>query len=282
MIGNSEKVSRSRLITEAARLIARSGREVLSDEITARMAGLSTATVPDAAALTHKVDLMLVFGGDGTMLRVAAETAGSATPILGINIGGLGFLTGASAGEMPRALDQIWAGNFALETRALIEVRGQGEGRPVHSLAMNDFVISRGLSPRLVTLEVRVDGEVLTRYRCDGLIVSSPTGSTAYSLSAGGAVVHPTAEVFEITPICPHTLSNRPVIVSLRSAIGVQVVSPKPEIILSADGRGVSEMSAGDSVVIRRSRKTVRLLRLPGGSFFETLRTKLHWSGANV
>lgn len=282
MIGNSEKVSRSSLISQAARLIARAGREVFSDEITAQMARLKSPTVPDAAALTGMVDLLLVFGGDGTMLRVATETAGSPTPILGVNVGGLGFLTGVSAEEMPRAMEQVWAGKFTLESRPLIEASGLCNGQPVHRCALNDFVISRGISSRLITLEVSVEGEVLTRYRCDGLIVSSPTGSTAYSLSAGGAIVHPDAEVFEITPICPHTLSNRPVIVSLNSAIGVRVVSPKPETMLSADGQGVSEMSPGEIVTIRRSQKSVRLLRLQGSSFFETLRNKLHWSGANV
>ena len=144
------------------------------------------------------------------------------------------------------------------------------------------FISTRGAAPRLIELEVSVDDEVLTRYRCDGLIVSSPTGSTAYSLSAGGSVVAPSAEVFILTPICPHTLSNRSVIVSLDSRIQVKVVSPRPETILSADGQGICELAAGESVTIKRSRDSVRLMRLGGSSFFETLRRKLHWSGAHV
>ncbi|MDB6126093.1 MAG: kinase [Pedosphaera sp.] len=282
LIGNSEKVSCSGFITKAAQIIARSGRQVCSDAVTAHMAGLKSKIYPDTASLTKDVDLLLVFGGDGTMLRVASEIAGSRTPILGINIGGLGFLTAVSSQEMPQALKQVLKGEFVLESRALIEVNGRGRGRRIQTCALNDFVISRGIVSRLISLEVSVNGESLTRYRCDGLIVSSPTGSTAYALSAGGAVVHPAADVFQITPICPHTLSNRSVIVSLDSKIEVKVVSPKPETILSADGQGITEMAAGDVVTISRSRDSVRLLHLPGSSFFETLRRKLHWSGANV
>ena len=270
------------VITQAARLIARTGRTVHCDAATAQLAGLKSHVHPDAKSLTAAVDLILVFGGDGTMLRVASEVAGSLTPILGINIGGLGFLTAVSSEEMPQALRRVWKGEFTLEPRALIEVTGRCNGRLVHKCALNDFVVSRGIDSRLITLEVSVDGESLTRYRCDGLIVSSPTGSTAYALSAGGAVVHPQAEVFELTPICPHTLSNRSVIVSLKSRIQVKVISSKPETILSADGEGISELTAEDTVTIHRSRDSIRLIRLAGSSFFDTLRRKLHWNGTNV
>lgn len=282
LIGNSEKFSSRSVITKAAGLISRTGRRVYCDPVTAQLAGLKSGILPDAAALTREVDLLLVFGGDGTMLRVASEVAGSRTPILGINIGGLGFLTAVSSHEMPKALRRVWNGDFTLESRALIEVTGRCNGRSIRKCALNDFVISRGIVSRLITLEVSVNDEPLTRYRCDGLIVSSPTGSTAYSLSAGGAVVHPQAEVFELTPICPHTLSNRSVIVSLDSRIQVKVVSPKPDTILSADGQGINEMAAGDVVTIQRSKDSVRLMHLADSSFFETLRRKLHWSGANV
>jgi NAD+ kinase len=282
LIGNSEKLFSRGVIRKAAALIAKSGRTVLTDAITAQVAGLKSRVFGDAASLAKESDLVLVFGGDGTMLRVASEVAGARTPILGINVGGLGFLTAVSSDEMPRALEQVWQGKFTVESRALIEALGECHGRLVRKCALNDFVISRGIVSRLITLEVSVNGEPLTRYRCDGLIVSSPTGSTAYSLSAGGAVVHPAADVFTLTPICPHTLSNRSVIVSLDSKIQVKVVSPRPETILSADGQGVSEMTAGDIVTVRRSRDSVRLLRLEDSSFFETLRRKLHWSGANI
>jgi NAD+ kinase len=282
LIGNADKPASAGLIAKAARLIERSGRRAYADVVTARLARLKSGIHPDAATLTREVDLLLVFGGDGTMLRVASEIAGSPTPILGINVGGLGFLTAVRSDEMLQALQRIWNNEFTVESRALIEIAGTCQSRPIKQTALNDFVISRAMISRLITLEVSVDGEPLTRYRCDGLIISSPTGSTAYSLSAGGAVVYPTAEVFAITPICAHTLSNRCVIVSLDSAIQVRVVNPKPETILSADGVSVSELAAGDTVTIRRSRDSVRLMHLAGASFFDTLRRKLNWSGANV
>ncbi|HWF20145.1 MAG TPA: NAD(+)/NADH kinase [Verrucomicrobiae bacterium] len=282
LVGNSEKVSARAVVTEAARLITRAGRRVYCDVATAQLAGFKSGVFPDVCALTEAVDLLLVFGGDGTMLRVASEVAGSRTPVLGINIGGLGFLTAVSSSEMPKALKQVWNGEFTLETRAMIDVTGRAQGRDIQACALNDFVISRGIVSRLITLEVKVDDESLTRYRCDGLIVSSPTGSTAYALSAGGAVVHPQSEVFQLTPICPHTLSNRSVIVGLDSRIEVKVASPRPETILSADGQGICQIANGESVTIMRSRDSVCLMHLAGTSFFETLRRKLHWSGANV
>ena len=216
------------------------------------------------------------------MLRVAREIAGSNTPMLGVNIGGLGFLTAVSSDDLAPALKHLWAGQFKFENRALIEATTSYEGRTVRQTALNDIVISRGVVPRLIELEVGVNGEPLTRYRCDGLIISSPTGSTAYALAAGGALVFPTAEVFSITPVCPHTLSNRSLILPLTATIQVRAVSPKPSTILSADGQVVTELAAGDMVTVRRSRRTVRLMHLADSSFFEALRRKLHWRGANL
>jgi NAD+ kinase len=144
---------------------------------------------------------------------------------------------------------------------------------------LNEIVIGRGIATRLIELEVKVDGESLTRYRCDGLIASTPTGSTAYSLAAGGAVIFPTADVFTLTPICPHTLSNRSLILPLSSTLEIRVISPKPATVMSADGQVVSDLSAGDVIRIRKSRHAVRLMHLSGSSFCETLRRKLHWRG---
>ena len=282
LVGNTEKPKAQAVLAQAAKLIEATGRKVFCDAGTFSLGGLSCEVVPDTVALAEKVDLVLVFGGDGTFLRVAREAAGQPTPLLGINIGSLGFLTAVSSIGMPEALKRLWNGEFTLESRALIEATGHFEKSPIHATAFNDFVVSRGIDSRLINLEVCVDGEFLTRYRCDGLIVSSPTGSTAYSLSAGGAIIHPQAAVMEITPICPHTLTNQSVIVSLNSCIKVRVISPRPATILSADAQFISEMVAGDEVTIQRSSRSVLLMRLGGTSFFETLRRKLHWSGANV
>ncbi len=281
LIGNFEKAPCAEAVSKAARLVRAAGRQVFCDSETARIVRLRQSG-PDAAALAREVDLLLVFGGDGTMLRVSREIAGSQTPILGINIGGLGFLTAVSSANLPRALQRIWNGEFKFEHRTLIEAHACCKGRLIQQSALNDLVISRGTASRLIELHVSVDDEPLTRYRCDGLIVSSPTGSTAYSLAAGGAVVFPTAEVFQLTPVCPHTLSNRSLILPLASTICVNVLNSKPETILSADGQMVTELSGGDRITIRRSRQSVRLMHLEGSSFFETLRAKLHWRGANL
>jgi len=283
LIGNSEKVSSRDAVKRAGRLVLAAGRQIYTDVATARLAHLGAATIcEDAAALAHQVDLLVVFGGDGTMLRIAREIAGSRTPILGVNIGGLGFLTAVPSSNLPQALKCIWNGEFKFESRSLIQAAGSCSGHWIDRMALNDIVIGRGISSRLIELEVRVDGDLLTRYRCDGLIISSPTGSTAYSLAAGGAVVFPTAEVFAVTPICPHTLSNRSLILPLTATIDVGVMSLKPATILSADGDVVSELTAGDRVTVRRSRRSVRLMHLSGSSFCETLRCKLHWRGASL
>ncbi len=266
LIGNSEKASCAEIIRKASRLIQNAGRKAVVDG--------------DIATLARESDLLLVFGGDGTLLRAARNIAGSPTPILGINIGGLGFLTAVPSSELARALKQIWDGNFKFESRALIEAGGVCNGEKIRETALNDIVVSRGAVSRLITLDVSVDGELITRYRCDGLIISSPTGSTAYSLAAGGAVVLPTAEVFALTPICPHALSNRSIILPLGSKISVKAVSPHPATILSADGQVIAELHANDEITIRRSSRAIRLMNLADNSFLEALRRKLQWRGA--
>jgi len=266
LIGNSDKAVCAEIIRKAAQLIKRAGRKAVVDG--------------DIATLARESDLLLVFGGDGTMLRAARDIAGSPTPILGINIGGLGFLTAVPSSELAHALKQIWNGNFKFESRALIEVIGICNGKKIQETALNDIVASRGAGARLITLDVSVDGELITRYRCDGLVISSPTGSTAYSLAAGGAVVLPTAEVFALTPICPHALSNRSIILPLNSKISVKSISPHPATVLSVDGQVVAELDANDEVTIRRSRRVIRLMNLANNSFLEALRRKLQWRGA--
>jgi len=266
LIGNLEKVSCADILRKATRLIERAGREVLTNA--------------DTATLAREADLLLVFGGDGTMLHVARDIAGCNTPMLGINIGSLGFLTAVPSSELARALNHVWNGNFKYESRALIEVCGRCNGKMVDETALNDIVISRGAVSRLIGLDVSMNGELVTHYRCDGLIVSSPTGSTAYSLAAGGPAIFPTADVFALTPICPHALSNRSLILPLASAIRIKATNPAPATILSVDGQIVAELDAGDEVTIRRSKRAIRLMHLADSSFLETLRRKLHWRGA--
>lgn len=282
LIANADKPSSVPLIRRAISLIRTSRRQVITDVTTAALVGMDLQTCPNVASLARAVDFIIVFGGDGTMLRIAREAAGSRTPLIGINVGSLGFLTDVQAHQLPLALKQIWAGETILESRSLIQATVNPHIEPVHEIALNDFVISRGATPRLIDLEVTVDDAPLTRYRCDGLIVCTPTGSTAYSLSAGGAVVSPTADVFTLTPICPHTLSNRSVVVGLDSTIQVKVLSRRADTYLTADGQKLIPLAANEVVTIQRSRHSIRLLHLAGSSFFETLRKKLNWSGSHV
>jgi NAD+ kinase len=268
LIGNTQKSECAGIIRRATRLIERAGRKAIVDG--------------DVATLAREVDLLVVFGGDGTMLRAAQSIGDSSTPLLGINIGGLGFLTAVPSSELASALEHIWKGEFKYESRALIEASGPCHGRQIRRSALNDIVISRGALSRLISLEVSVNGEIITRYRCDGLIVSSPTGSTAYSLAAGGAVVLPTAEVFALTPICPHALSNRSIILPLDATIRVKALNPAPDTLLSVDGEVVADLDAGDELTVRRSRSIVRLVNLANNSFLEAMRRKLQWRGGYV
>ena len=265
LIGNHDKAACASIVRQAARLIRRAGRLPVAGE--------------DAAKLARETDLIMVFGGDGTMLRASRETAGLGTPLLGVNIGGLGFLTAVSSDLLAAALKHVWRGELKYETRALLEVSGEFQGQTIRANALNDVVVSRGAVSRLIALDVSVDGEIITRYRGDGLIVSSPTGSTAYSLAAGGPIVLPTAEIMTLTPICPHALSNRSIIMPLSSTICIKAANPSPATILSADGQVVANLDAGDVVTIRRSRRAVHLARLADSTFLEAMRRKLHWRG---
>lgn len=282
LIANSGKAASRSVVRNAERWIRAAGRSIYCDEATAVLFKDPVHRFPDAASLAREVDLLLVFGGDGTMLRVVREIQGAKTPVLGINLGRLGFLTLVPSQNLRQALEQIWKNEFVLESRSLIEASRVTGGCEVTLCALNDIVISRGAVSRMIELDVEVDGLELTRYRCDGLIVSSPTGSTAYSLSAGGAIISPSADVFAITPICPHTLSNRSVIIGLSSTVKVRVISEKVETTVTADGQVQEDLATGDVITIRRSRRAIRLLHPGGISFFETVRQKLHWSGSNV
>jgi NAD+ kinase len=282
VLANPEKFACRPIVRRAVELLKRAGRQVLTDRATARFARLDVDATGDPRQLSQQADLLIVFGGDGTILRVAREVANTGTPILGINTGGLGFLTAASGAQLVSTLRIVLRDGFTVEKRPLIEAARASGGRTVRQLALNDFVVSRSAVTRLIELDVEVDGAALTRYRCDGLIVSSPTGSTAYSLAAGGAIVSPDAEVFTLTPICPHTLSNRSIIVSLKSVLRIRVMSSRVDTVLSADGQTHQLLAPGDTVTIRRSRQAAHLARLPGASFYDTLRSKLTWSGSSV
>jgi NAD+ kinase len=282
LTANTDKPRCRAAVRAAIKLAQAGGLEVAIDAATHAFAGLPGCGLPSVRAVAQAAEVLVVFGGDGTILRIAREAAGCRAPLLGVNIGSLGFLTAASARQLPRIFHTVCQRAYAVERRGLIEAALSPPSRGTRQLALNDFVISRAAATRLVELDVEVDGEVLTRYRCDGLIISSPTGSTAYSLAAGGPLVAPNAEVFTLTPICPHTLSNRPLIFNLKSILQIRVVSSRVRVELAADGQVQTELGHGDTVEIRRSPHALRLARPADTSFFKTLRHKLRWSGSSV
>jgi NAD+ kinase len=229
------------------------------------------------------LDALIALGGDGTMLRAVRELDGRDKPVIGVNIGGLGFLTSVAEEDLERGLECLAADNYEVSVRAIMEAAVVRDGTDVSRYrALNDVVISRGPSSRVVTLDVSVNGETVTSYVCDGLIVSTPTGSTGHSLSAGGPIVAPETCALVISLICPHTLSSRPVVVPDGDEICVTPTKSDRELLLSVDGQVGESLAQGDMVTMKRSENNVRFIHLPGYSYFAVLQQKLHWSGSNV
>ena len=273
--------SRDRLF-ELLTLLEESKVDVLLEQEAATL-----AAKPDAGRTLKDIgktaDLIIVLGGDGTILRVARELEGSATPLLGVNLGNLGFLTSVRSDKLTSAVREILRGEYQISERQSLQTTllRDGERKEAHQ-ALNDVVVSRGAFSRIVRLRLSVDGELLTEYVCDGMIFATATGSTAYSLSAGGPIMVPTARALIITPICPHALSNRSVIAGENSVVRCQVARAAGELLLTVDGQVQLRMEAGDEVEVRQSSRAVQLITPMNHSYFEVLREKLKWSGANV
>ena len=229
-----------------------------------------------AEKFAGKVDLVLSLGGDGTILTTARAVSESGIPVLGINLGTLGFLTVASPEEVESALDRLAAGEFVIEERLMLEVREPGGGDR-HWAALNDVVIDKGGSARLITVHVHLNGEFLSEIAGDGLIIATPTGSTAYALSVGGPILWPTMQGFLTAPISPHTLAQRPMVFRADDNLQVTVVSVAGEAMLTVDGQWTRKLSAGAKIDVRRAPYSAKLVNFPGRSFLRVLRSKLHW-----
>lgn len=244
---------------------------------------LPNATVIDFNEFATGVDVLLAMGGDGTVLFCAKLLDGANIPILGINLGSLGFLTSVSEDNLEAALDALQLEHCVSAARMAADctVVRNGNAGPARRM-LNDAVIGFGGSSRMVTLDLTVDGESISSFACDGLIVSTPAGSTGHALSTGGPILQPGTDVFEINLICPHTLSNRPLVIPGSSLIEVSVQTSHKALILSVDGQDVENLSAGDAVRITASKKPVYFLYPPGYSYFSVLRQKLHWRGSNL
>lgn len=237
-------------------------------------AGVATTRKPD---LPGQVDVLLVLGGDGTLLSMARLVGDLGVPILGVNLGGLGFLAALTVDELYPALESLLRDELVIEERMMLvaTVSRQGE-RLSEYAALNDMVITKSAMSRIIRLEVAVDGELATGYRADGLIISTPTGSTAYCLSAGGPIVYPTMDAVVLTPICSHTLTNRPIVLPASLRIEVTLATDQ-DVMLTADGQVGFALKPWDTVEIRRASARTRLLRPPHKHFFSVLRTKLKW-----
>ena len=259
------------------------GLEPLFETATAAlMAPARDRRVADKASLAGQVDLIVVLGGDGTLLSVAdsAAAAGADVPILGVNFGSLGFLTEATLPELYTSLEAAVDGRARVEPRMMLRattIRG-GEALPEH-LALNDVVVTKTARARMTDLSVSVGDEFVTRVKADGLIVATPTGSTAYNLAAGGPIVHPTIDALVLTPIAPHMLTNRPIVIPATSLVRVQPqMTERDELYVTFDGQAGYELRAGDEIRIRCAERRVRLLRPSSRSYFDVLRQKLKWN----
>ncbi len=229
------------------------------------------------ANLAPQVDLIVVLGGDGTMLSVTRGELGN-TPVLGINMGYLGFLTEHSVEELFPILEMVLQGKATIQRRERLSVTVEMPGgNHLTHYVLNDAVVNKSAVARMVTLEVQVDGELLSRFRADGLIVATPTGSTAYNLSAGGPILYPTLEVIVVTPICPHTLTNRPIVLSLDSVVEVRLESPSEEVYITLDGQEGFPLTTHDVVRIQRCAEPIHLVEQPSRTYFQVLHRKLKW-----
>jgi NAD+ kinase len=233
-------------------------------------------------ASEQQLDLLVVFGGDGTLLRGAALVADGGVPILGINIGHLGFLTTCTPEEAEEALASALAGRLPLEDRMRLKCELHREtGEVLVKYACNDAVFTQGALARLIELEARLDGRLVTVYRADGLIVSTPTGSTAYTLAAGGPIVAPNVNAIVITPLCPHTLTNRPVVAPATSRLTVRLAAPADHVIITIDGQWGVQLSPGDRVEMSLGSPPLHLYSSSSeDSYFSVLRHKLGWGAS--
>ncbi len=226
---------------------------------------------------TH-VEMMIVLGGDGTLLSVARLVGGRGVPILGVNLGGLGFLTEITLEELYRVLERVIQGEFVTDERVVLHaaVIRRGE-RMAEFIVLNDAVINKGALARIIDLETTINGEYLTTFKSDGLIISTPTGSTAYNLSAGGPIVYPSLHCIIITPICPHTLTNRPIVIPDHVEIRAVLKSRQQEVILTLDGQQGFSLEFEDIVEVRKAEDRILLIKSPYRHYFEVLREKLKW-----
>lgn len=268
-------------LQELVAWLGQRGIEPCLEERTALLAGLkpgSACAVASGREVAARSDALVVLGGDGTLLA-ASHLIETPVPVLGVNFGSLGFLTEITLPELYPALEGVLAGDYQFEERRMLRAAVRREGEPeVAGDVLNDVVITKAALSRIIELDVTVDGIFVSAFRADGLIISSPTGSTAYNLAAGGPILHPALPAVVLTPICPHMLTNRPLVVSDQATVEVCLVRIREsEVHITFDGQHGFPLTSGDIVTVSRSAKTLRLVKAPGRDYFKVLRTKLKW-----
>lgn len=265
------------VVTELLAWLAARGLVAVLEKETATLVPSASAPSVGKAELPGHVDLLVVLGGDGTLLSMARAVGDLGVPLLGVNLGGLGFLTATTLDEMLPALEAVLAGRMAVDERMMLAMRVRRNGqRLCEYAALNDVVISKSAMSRIIDFAVSVEGQHATAYRADGLVISTPTGSTAYSLSAGGPILFPTMDAIVLTPICSHTLTNRPIVLpgDLRVEVTLLV---EQEVMATVDGQTGVNLKVRDTVEIVKAASRIRLVRFPEKEFFSVLRTKLKW-----
>jgi NAD+ kinase len=270
------------VVEEIAQFLARQGLEVSLDRETALATGLTDYAALDPDALGEACDLAVVVGGDGTMLGFARQIAPHGIPLVGINQGRLGFITDVPIKSWREAITPMLAGDFEIEHRSMLEGDVWRDGESIfHGLAMNDVVVSRGTATSMVEVRIDIGEEFVANLRADGVILSSPTGSTAYALSAGGPILHPAIAGWVLVPIASHTLSNRPIVLSDALPVSIEVVAGR-DASVNFDMHSLASLLPYDRIVVRRSEHQVRFLHPRGWSYYATLRRKLHWQEGGV
>jgi len=261
-----------------AAFLAARGCTVLLERETAAAAGVDGFPLADHAGIGERADLAVVLGGDGTMLAAARSLAGAGVPLVGVNQGRLGFMTDVAFGAMTETMGAILDGRYTIETRTMLVTEVRRAGAPIFATnALNDVVVNKGASGRLIELVVRVDGEFVYDLRSDGLIVATPTGSTAYALSANGPIIQPAVPALALVPISPHTLSNRPIAVSDSCVVEI-TLKHGADARLQCDGQPQIELAEGDCLTARRAPYAARLVHPEGYRYYNMLREKLHWT----
>jgi NAD+ kinase len=278
LIGKYKTPAIAEPLLRLASFLSEKGVAVVVDSLTAEHLGQHPYRVLSLNEMSETVDLAVVMGGDGTMLNIARTLAPFGIPLVGVNQGRLGFLTDLSLDSMKRSLTAMLQGEFVTEKRMLLSVRVMRKDAEVcNAVAFNEMVVHRSNIDSMIECEVRIDGEYLYTQRADGLIVATPTGSTAYALSAGGPIVHPALDVIALVPVCPHTLSNRPIIVSGASEIEI-LMHRVGEVHVRFDSHTNFDLQLHDRLIVARHKEHVHLLHPVGHSYYHTLREKLLWN----